>query len=389
MAEHGAFANPFRSLATGPTAVNPPLYSFLLAMVVKVTQRETLLYGVTVLGGILANALTTALLPRISIVMYDDVIPGVFASLMWLTVMPAMPGWDTSYTVAGLLGFCVLTGPAAIQAARLRNLRAACAGAAAGLLFLFNPSSVLVAGPWAAYSLWRARLTRDRKLVYGSIFLVLFLLPAGGWVVRNRQQMGSYVVRTNLGMTLYASNNDCAESSMFRDQLSGCYQAHHPNVSLPEAAALVSMGEVQYDRQRTADTKDWVISHPDKFLQLTARRVREFWFPATEALPAGETGFAHNQRARNWLRRQNEIAYAIWVITSLSVPGLILMLRRREPMNAYVLVVLAAYPLMYYVVVSDMRYRYPVLWLSLLPAGYLLRAMCERHGKPAPNNEMK
>ena len=27
---------------------------------------------------------------------------------------------------------------------------------------------------------------------------------------------------------------------------------------------------------------------------------------------------------------------------------------------------------MYYVVVSDVRYRYPVLWLSLLGAGYLL-----------------
>ena len=32
---------------------------------------------------------------------------------------------------------------------------------------------------------------------------------------------------------------------------------------------------------------------------------------------------------------------------------------------------------MYYVVVSDMRYRYPILWLSLLPAGYFLREIAE------------
>jgi hypothetical protein len=30
--------------------------------------------------------------------------------------------------------------------------------------------------------------------------------------------------------------------------------------------------------------------------------------------------------------------------------------------------VLLVYPMMYYIVVSDVRYRLPVLWLSLLPA---------------------
>jgi len=37
-----------------------------------------------------------------------------------------------------------------------------------------------------------------------------------------------------------------------------------------------------------------------------------------------------------------------------------------------VLFVLAVYPPIYYVVVSDVRYRYPVLWLTFLSAGYLL-----------------
>lgn len=30
------------------------------------------------------------------------------------------------------------------------------------------------------------------------------------------------------------------------------------------------------------------------------------------------------------------------------------------------------FPLMYYLIVSDIRYRYPVLWLTLLPAGHFL-----------------
>ena len=62
----------------------------------------------------------------------------------------------------------------------------------------------------------------------------------------------------------------------------------------------------------------------------------------------------------------------IWLITALSIPGLILMARRSEPATAFILLALLLYPLMYYLVVADVRYRYPVLWLSALPAEYLL-----------------
>jgi len=44
----------------------------------------------------------------------------------------------------------------------------------------------------------------------------------------------------------------------------------------------------------------------------------------------------------------------------------------REPIVLFMLGVLAIYPVMYYVVVSDARYRYPVLWISLLAAGYCI-----------------
>ena len=60
------------------------------------------------------------------------------------------------------------------------------------------------------------------------------------------------------------------------------------------------------------------------------------------------------------------------IISALAVPGLILLMYRRIPVSLYLAVVAATYPLIYYVVVSDVRYRYPVLWLSLLSAGYLL-----------------
>ena len=70
--------------------------------------------------------------------------------------------------------------------------------------------------------------------------------------------------------------------------------------------------------------------------------------------------------------------YTFWLSTILFVPGLIVMAKRREPVTAFVLFVSLVYPLMYYIVVSCDRYRYPILWASQLPAGYCAAVLIER-----------
>jgi hypothetical protein len=80
------------------------------------------------------------------------------------------------------------------------------------------------------------------------------------------------------------------------------------------------------------------------------------------------------QLLRSGFRRLHRLysTFTVWVATGLAVPGLILLIYRKVPVSIYIIAVAAAYPLLYYVVVSDVRYRYPLLWLSLLCAGYLL-----------------
>ena len=73
----------------------------------------------------------------------------------------------------------------------------------------------------------------------------------------------------------------------------------------------------------------------------------------------------------------------VWLITGLSVPGLVLMAWRCERAT-YFLAVLLVYPLMYYVVVTDMRYRYPILWISALAAGYAASFCKSRIRSPKP-----
>jgi hypothetical protein len=74
----------------------------------------------------------------------------------------------------------------------------------------------------------------------------------------------------------------------------------------------------------------------------------------------------------------DETLYAFWLSTVLFIPGLIVMARRREPVTAFVLFISLVYPLMYYIVVSCDRYRYPILWASQLPAGYCAVILMER-----------
>jgi hypothetical protein len=219
----------------------------------------------------------------------------------------------------------------------------------AASLFLMNPSTILIVLPWVGWITHQHRAVLKKSTVYCSVVLGVLLLAAAAWGARNRYELGAFVIRTNLGMTLYASDNDCASSSLIASEMNDCYQAHHPNTSIDEARLLSSMGEVQYDRFRVASAKAWMRDHPGTFLRLTIARFRDFWFPVPSDFPYKSA--------------------VIWVATILSIPGLVLMIRRREKISVFIVTVLTLYPLMYYVVVSDVRYRLPVLWLSLLPAG--------------------
>ncbi len=348
LAFHRAFANPFATGPTGPTAVNPPLYPMLLAGLFKMLKNPATVGWVALAGNIGMNALTAALLPRVSFVMFEDPAPGVLASVPWLVATKLMPAWDTAWTVAGLILFCLFS--ASTTRPEKDNFRnSALAGLAAAALALLNPASLLISLPWMAYLVATRRGT-FRAARYCGVLIATLSLILSAWMLRNDFRLGSAVLRTNFGMSVYASNNDCAAPSLADAEREGCYQAYHPNTSAREAQLLRTLGEVAYDRKRTADAMEWIGSHRSRFLRLTLSRIRAFWFPD----PEGDF----------------YTAGAIWLITGLSIPGVILIGARRKTAAIYLLAVSLIYPLLYYIVIADVRYRYPALWISALAAGY-------------------
>jgi hypothetical protein len=355
LARSGAYANPFLVLDTGPTAANPPMYPLLLAVLFKAFGPNFVPPAAT-LGVVFSNAATAALLPRVSHLFYRDLRPGIFAAVLWLLSMPLMPSWDASYTVVSLLAFCLLSSIFISKQDFI--LYGLVPGLLAGALFLFNPSTMLIFIPWLIYLAYNRENSRGHAAGFCLLVCGVVATAAFGWMLRNHQQLGGFRVRTNLGMTLYASNNDCAQASLLDEEKTNCYQARHPNTSIEEARLLRSLGEIEYDRLRIRDAKTWIRTNPAVFTWLSLARMRDFWFPER-----GEHPFE---------------SIVIWISTLLSIPGMVLMVLRRERATLFVLFVLLIYPLMYYIVVSDLRYRAPVLWLSLLPAGYFVFIISDR-----------
>ncbi|MEK7404722.1 MAG: hypothetical protein AAB225_06405 [Acidobacteriota bacterium] len=344
----GAFSDPFITASTGPTAHVAPLYPAFLAALMKVFGTPAS-QQIGVLLTFFAMGLHASLLAAVSNLAFKDLRPGLYGAALSV-ILPAfrfMATWEAFWTANGLMLFCL--GSHWLRR-RTNSLRiAAVLGVFAGLLVLLNPATVLVSLPWIVFLIWRPGIPVRSRLAFLAGSLALAALTCLPWALRNRSTLGALVLKDNFGINLHASNNDCADSSMVPSLMSGCFQRNHPSHNPAEAMLLKQMGEVPYDAYRRATAVRWIRDHPSRFAWLTAKRIVAFWFPVPADPPH---------------------AYTVWLITGISFIGIVLLVRRRVPWLWFALSVTAVYPLTYYIVLSDVRYRYPILWISLLCAGY-------------------
>jgi hypothetical protein len=103
-------------------------------------------------------------------------------------------------------------------------------------------------------------------------------------------------------------------------------------------------------------------SHPWKFLSLSATRARMFWFPDAEG--------------------HSLYAFGVAFVTIGSIFGFLLLAARRKPILLFLGAVQLLYPILYYLVQNDPRFRAPILWISLLGTGYLLVNVGSRFSRP-------
>jgi hypothetical protein len=340
LVQSGSFANPFIATAeTGPSAHVPPVFALILAAVIKLSGSHTNTAGFVLLA--LAYGIHVAMLPRMSILFFDQAEFGLYASAfcIFLPLFDLSPAWDAVYTATALMIFCLVSW---------RMLQARCSipkmmglGLFGALLVLLNPASAFVFVPWIVFTAVRYRVRASMP----AVFALAVLLGCSPWVYRNWLVFHAFVpVRDDLGIALFSSNNDCTKATLVENIRSGCHSETHPIGSPAEARLVRDLGEVNYNRLRAAAARRWIQANFTRFASLTMRRIVEFWFPSNH--------------------------YSIWIVTVISIVGWIAAIRTRNVFAWFAGAVFALYPLMYYIVEANPRYRYPILWLTVLYAGY-------------------
>jgi hypothetical protein len=352
LANTGTFANPFTSALTGPTAHLAPLLPSILAVLIRLLGYSQIFVLVTTALMVGVIALHAALLPSVSQLLFGWRTPGIWAGAL-AAILPIFqitsPG-ECLFLGAWLLLFLRASARAASRFGPVRG--GIVTGCFAGLLLLWNPSSVIVMVVWTVRLVLHHFRPRPLRWKFAGAVTVAACLTCLPWTVRTWRVLGAVVfIRDNLGLELRIANNDQSGPTLVDNLRNGSMARLHPNFSPAEAGRVVQSGEDGYNRLCMAEAAKWSLRNPGRFTVLTLSRILRFWIPAPVLPP---------------------YAWSIWLITALSAPGLMFAWLRREPAARTLGAILLFFPVTYYFIQADDRYRYPILWVTLLLAGYAL-----------------
>lgn len=350
--ETGAYADPY-IIPTGPTAHPQPIYTGMITLIYH-------LFGMTLTAGyvrcflaIASFSAMYAMIPwlagKVGVGKEGGMFGGLAGAVIPQQSLNEMIGWSINEPLAAialgplLVGFlrrCTETHHSLIGSLLF--------GMAWGVAFHFMPALLLVMLACLAFELWWSQ--DSRKWFASLVMIVGVALACVPWAWRNYATFHEFFfIRSNFGLELRLGNHDGAAADMeVMDAREGA-SMRHPGNNREEALKVRELGEMEYMRQAKREAVEWIKAHLAEFLRLTALRVIYFWF-----------GPLH----------QPLIAAGISLLTILAFLGARrTLLALTMPQRAALLIPLATFPLVYYIVAYMSRYAVPVNWLLLMFAG--------------------
>ncbi len=340
--EKGAFADPY-GLPTGPTAHMPPFHPALLAGIYH-------LLGPTLAAGyaswlvlIASHGAMWGMLPwlaaRLGLSPGAGLLAGVTGALL-----PRWPGYveAPSAVVIGLMLGAFLArweGPGPTRAASLLL------GVAIGAALHVSPSLLPVALGLLAWEALGA--TRRPGALLSALVVAGLALACVPWTLRNERALGGlFFLRSNFGLELRMGNHEGAGANLELSARAGTER--HPRTDEEEARKVAELGELAYMRAAEREARAWIGAHTGEFVRLTALRVAQFWLG-----PVDDPG----ARIGTGLLTFLSVVGAWRAFPSLSADR-----------RAALLAPLLLFPLVYYVVGFEARYRQPLDGLAFLLA---------------------
>lgn len=337
------FSSPFLPI-TGPTALVPPLYPYLIAAAFHFFGLYTSASAFAVLA---FNSLCSALTCIPLYYLVRNSLPervARIASFAWAiypfaVYFSADRVWD--YALTGLLFTCCLL------AAQKLYQRGMWGWAGFGLLYgvavLSNPSIVSLLPFFlllAIYKLWRAKSPWLAKTLVACVAFIAVCTP---WTIRNERVMHSnFFIRDGFWLEFYAGNNGdtTASNSAFA----------HPASNPAEMAKYQQMGETAYMAYKHDLAVDFVKHHPVFFAVATLRRIVRFW--------TGFWSFSPSYLKFEPFDLPN-VPFCLFLMFFM-VKGLLRWRRYDRAALLPYLLALLVFPLPYYITHSSMDYRQPI-----------------------------
>jgi 4-amino-4-deoxy-L-arabinose transferase-like glycosyltransferase len=343
---HG-FSSPVWPI-TGPTAMVPPLYTFLLAGIFKLFGTYTLASGFIILT---LNSLFSSL-NCIAVYFSARYALGARAARIAAWTWALYPFaiyfsadrvWE--YALTSLLFttcFCL--------AQRLHAAGKWPAWAGFGLLYGITAQSnpcVLSVFPFLlAFALWRARVPSPRRLLLGTSAVAALVVALAPWTLRNYRVLHVLCpVRDDYWINIYAGNYN--NSSPINPPSN---PSAHPPSNPAEMQKFLAMGEVPYLAEKHALAAQWIRSHPGDFFRAVRRRVLYYWTGYWSLRPA--------YRAIEPTELPN--MFYVCSVTALMLLGLFRLLRSNAVAAIPYLILVVIFPLTYYLSLVLMDYREPI-----------------------------
>jgi 4-amino-4-deoxy-L-arabinose transferase-like glycosyltransferase len=365
---HG-FSSPYLQ-PTGPSALVPPLFPYLLAGIFSVFGvLSHASYMVAVGVNIFLHASSCVLLYWIGRETFGHRI-GLYAALglgcfpllaeLFLRFAPGAPllippnlVWNTHLTEFVILLLIWLT---------VRQVNWFVYGAVWGVAALTNPTVLaLVPAFWG----WRMRERLNlRHLGMGAVALALCLAP---WLIRNYLVFNQPVfIRDGLGIELRVGNQPGQKGLWDGDA--------HPASSKYELSRFAQMGELEYAKASQREVMASIRSRPLEFVGNTIRRVGYFWVG-----PPAET---RRLRALVYLKYVPALVFVL-----LAFYGAIRAVQSGNRSSHLLFAVLIFYPLVHYLTHTSncLAYQYPIqaemLLLAMSALFFRMTTSVERNGR--------
>ncbi len=336
---HG-FSDPFGP-ATGPTAWEPPLYPYLIAVVFQVfgIYSKASAFVLLTINSI-CSALTCIPIFLIARRVFSEKV-AVGSAWAW-ALLPNVMYWCTKWVWETSLS-ALLLATIVWLALTLEDrdgwlpwfefgLLWGIAALSSTVLLSFLPA----AGLWA----WYRRAKRGKrslaKIVLAAVVFVACIAP---WLVRNYQTFGQFIfVRDNFGAELRLGNGNGADGTWM--------EYLHPTQDAYALRQYQAMGELAYIAMRKRQALEYIVADYARFAGLCVKRFIYYWDGPPKATQPW------------WL---GDVKNSLFLASSLLMFwGLVRALRQRR-LGAWLLLwLMLLYPAVYYIVFPSPRYRVPI-----------------------------